>query len=328
MKKIKYILILLLLFSIHTINAQQEYKRCLDGDVVKWSVFHEMIDSAPMSIEIAAYGDTVINGIIYKNILADYLYNFDSEESNTNWKNYIPDSSYYRFTDFRIRESNDASQLYILAIRNGKEYLISDLNLQVGDEFRIPEIWNVYSFDEDRLVVDSVYIENGLKHVRLDYIFDISDYIFDSSSGYIFYNSLRPFKLTFIEGVGPNIGFFSLEMLYQIVNCFQNQSLFYKNELISIPCGYNKGGGGGIETVFSNKDYSLLSKDEGIVIDFPSEEIRQISICDISGRLHYNRDFLTTKEVLIPTGSFPKGIYLLKIFNKKENRISINKIIL
>jgi hypothetical protein len=303
MKPIKYILILLLLFGIHTINAQQEYKRCLDGEVIKWSLIYDIADRGLVSEEIIAYGDTTINGNVYKYIKG---YNFgDFEESNANWKNHIPDISHSGGIYF-IRESDDASRLYFLDNLRNKEYLISDLNLQVGDEFQEPDGNSFWT-------VDSVYTKNGLKHIRFDCSLDFSFDLID--------------KLTFIEGIGINLGPLVVHS-GGLLNCFQNQSMFYKNESVPYPCGYEDRGFIGIETVFFNKDYSLLRKDEGIVIDFLSEESRQISICDISGRMHYSKDFSAAKEVLIPTGSFPKGIYLLKIFNKKNNRISINKIIL
>jgi hypothetical protein len=55
-KKIKYIFILLLLFSIK-ITAQQQYKSCFGGDIVKWSILTDVADGFPYSMEIFAYGD-------------------------------------------------------------------------------------------------------------------------------------------------------------------------------------------------------------------------------------------------------------------------------
>jgi hypothetical protein len=314
MKKIKYIFILLLLFSIK-ITAQQQYRSCLDGEMIKWSVLTEIFDWPQFSIEIIAYGDTVINETAYKKVMEKELSGFAFEESNTNWRNYIPDLS-NETPDHYIRESDDASQLYIFFWDN-REYLITDLNLQVGDEFPVPEIWRSLIY-ESSLTVDSVYTENGLKHVRLDHTFQV----WDLESGQVEHS------LTFIEGIGPNIGPFIVWCdLPPIVNCFQNRSLFYKNELISYPCGY-KGQVDAIQTVSSNDDYVLQLEDNQIKIHFSKAENRQISIYDISGRLQYDQSLFPQKELIIPIALFPKGIYLLKIYSKDNNQINVYKIIL
>jgi hypothetical protein len=234
--KIKILLIFLLLLSVNGINAQQQYKSCLDG-VARWSMLYEFPDFPPHSIEIFTYGDTIINEIAYKNIREEYFSDF--EETDINWRNHIPVpdlSDFSRVNDY-LRESDDASLLYILYSDNSvkTEYLISDLNLQEGDEFQYPEIWRGLALFGSA-TVDSVYIENGLKHIRFNETF------------------LQPGKegsteqaLTFIEGVGPNVGFFPLQG-WQTLNCFQNQSMFYKNESTFCPCGYWRIGGA-IETV-------------------------------------------------------------------------------
>jgi hypothetical protein len=135
-------------------------------------------------------------------------------------------------------------------------------------------------------------------------------------------------SLTFIEGIGPNIGPFIIwSDLPPIVNCFQNRSLFYKNELISYPCGY-KGQGGAIQTVSSNDDYVFQLEDNQIKIHFSKAENRQISIYDVSGRLHYKQDFFPGQEAIIPGALFPKGIYLLKIYSKDNSQINVHKLIL
>jgi hypothetical protein len=318
MKKTKYIFILLLLLSTK-INAQQQYQSCLDGDIIKWSILTETYDWPQFSIEMTAYGDTAINGTAYKKIMAEELFNFDFEETNTNWRNYIPDLS-NGYTHYCVRESDDVSRLYVFDAFENKEDLIADLNLQVGDEFPVPKIWPSDIYREGSLTVDSVYIKNELKHVRFNYTFwvrdlELLDYVEHS--------------LTFIEGIGPNIGLFNIWYgnFCPILNCFQNQSLFYKNELISYPCGY-AGQGGSIQTVFSNEEYTLKRERDFIEIDFLLEKDRQISIYDIRGRLYYKGNFFSGKELIIPTALFPKGIYLLKLYSKDNNQVNIHKIIL
>jgi hypothetical protein len=294
----------------------QPYQRCLDGDTIRWSMLYDIWDAGPLSEEFCVFGDTIINKISYKK--NDFPYN---------WL-YIKEIQKY-IERFFIRESEDASQLYILDIADNKEYLIFDLNLQIGDKFQFPEIWDkfwfsFYKYESRQRVesayVDSIYIENGLKHIRFDCTF---------------YSPAKSYRslLAFIEGVGPNIGVFSLDGYdravsgIQIVNCFQNQSFSYKNELTSYPCGY-QAPWVAIPTVFSHKDYIIQKEDNCIKVHSLTNENGQVSIYDISGRLHYSRNFSHGKEAIIPTASFPKGIYLLKIYSKDNSQINVHKIIL
>jgi hypothetical protein len=220
----------------------------------------------------------------------------------------------YRNDPYYIRESEDASKLYFLSGYSDREYLVADMNLQVGDEFQVPEIWYNYSFEHIlTLIVDSVYMKDGLKHVQLDYRL---------------FGWAASEKITFIEGIGPNIGLISLSdiCLCQLVNCFQNQSLFYKSDETSLPCGYQNYNA--IQVISSNEDYSLQIEDNRIKIHFYADKCSQISIYDISGRLHYQQDFFPGKEAIIPAAPFPRGNYLLKIYSKDNNQINMHKIIL
>jgi hypothetical protein len=288
-----------------------------------------VIDGFPYSREIFAAGDTVISGITYRNMKEDGSF-YDLEETNTKWINHIPDLSIsheWEFSNCYIRESNDASQLYILDTFQNKEYLISDLNLQKGDAFKIPEVYrDLIHIREDSVAVDSVYMKDGLKHVQLDYTF-----------GTWFSGIEESNKLTFIEGIGPNIGLISMSNIgiYQLVNCFQNQSQFYKSELmyghylyelLPCPCGYMEWNA--IQTISSNDDYVLQIEDNQIKIHFSTDKNSQVCIYDISGRLHYKRDSHSGEDVTVSTTPFPKGIYLLKVLSKNNNQINIHKIIL
>jgi hypothetical protein len=274
---------------------------------------YHIIDAGLTSTEIIASGDILINGLSYKRLYIDEFNSFYSEETNTNWKNWIPDL-HWQWENFYIRESEDASKIYILDANENEEYLISDLDLQVGDEFQI-----YYPYDGFyTALVDSVYIKDDLKHVQLDWY------------PYINYD---PVKLTFIESVGSDMWF-----IYPwgegFFNCFQNQSIFYKIESLDLlgwyevcPCGYRWREGDGIKSV-SNEDYLLQIKDDKIEIHFSIPESRQISIYDVSGRLYYSKDLSFEDDAVIPSGSFPKGIYVLKIFGKNKNQINVSKIIL
>jgi hypothetical protein len=307
MKKKLLVILLSVFYSIH-LNAQQQYKRCLDSDTVRWSIMaYHQTDMGLTSMEIIASGDTLINDLSYKRLYIDEFNSFDVEETNTNWKNWIPDL-HWQWENFYIRESEDASKIYILDANENEEYLISDLDLQVGDDFQFFRYGNGSYTD----LVNSVYIKDDLKHIQF--------------AGHL----NEDFPQTFIEGTGPTYWFVYIWWLTGYLNCFQNQSIFYKNELSEFlgtcPCGY-RSPPDAIESI-SNKDYLLQIKDDKIEIHFSIPGSRQISIYDVSGRLYYSKDLSSGDDAVIPSGSFPKGIYVLKIFGKDKNQINVSKIIL
>jgi hypothetical protein len=67
------------------------------------------------------------------------------EESNESWKKYIPNWNpweLFYWEHYYIRESADASKLYLYNAQENEEYLISDISLQKGDEFYfLNKIW-------------------------------------------------------------------------------------------------------------------------------------------------------------------------------------------
>ena len=303
----KNLLFFIILFLPFTINGQQQYKPCLDDGIIRWSVLdYHIADAGLVSTEIMAYDDILINDIRYKKMYIeeiDYFY-LGVEESNTNWKNHIPNMT-LQLENWFIRESEDASKLYIFNKKENEEILISDLNLQEGDEFPI-----LYGGGTYMAIVDSVYIKEDLKHVQLVW-----------SLNYV------PQVSTFIEGVGPDLWLFW--NYKQTVNCFQNQSLFYKNEKADqdfiCPCGYWSPPNS-IRSI-SDRDYNLIIKDDKIKILFLSDNNTQVSVYDTKGSLYYQKSF-SQKEIVIPTSSFSKGVYILKIFNEETKQTDISKIIL
>ena len=308
----KFILIFGFILIYAGLGAQEPYKHCLDEGMVKWSSIEFVMDGGWFSTEYMAYGDTIINGIVYKKMYRGYF--FDFEETDVNWKNELSLSGYSEYwgLGMYIRESEDASHLYILNTRTNKEYLFFDLNLQVGDEFQFTDMWNG---NYRTHTVDSVYIDDGLKHVR----FDMTEWFPDIDCAY-------RYQLTFIEGIGPNEWY--PWMNNGIINCFQNQSLFYKNKLVSFPCGHFLHSGGAIESISPNKEYTVQINENEIAICFSTKSDVQIAIYDLMGKMYYHTEFLNRTKLIIPTAFFPQGIYLLEIFNKNRNTMDVEKIIL
>jgi hypothetical protein len=301
MKKFFMLIFAAVCFNLN-LSTQEQYKPVLDNNIVKWSVIGDVIDLGASSFEYFAYGDTLINDVMYKKVYREYDFR-DYEESNINWKNY---ESAFNWVYYFIRESEDASKLYIFDAWSNREYLISDLSLQVGDEFQVSYYSNTVS-----ALIDSVYIENGLKYVRTD---------FEMILGYHYE------KLTFIEGVGTNAGIaYPIDFLDAELNCFLNQTLFYKNENLEYPCGYQSHYNA-VQTVFK-ENYKVLVHKGSIEILITDNSAVNISLYDLHGRLLYVTNDVSA-HINIPTSSFQEGMYLLKITDKNTNQSNINKIIL
>ena len=302
---------LLLYFS----SFAQSYKPCLDGEITRWS-FVDQHTSAPVaqSSDIVAFGDTILNDKTYKKLYIDHTHYYDKdldmEENNINWIDHVP-QLYYQWEGFFIRESEDAAKLYIFSTRDNEEYLISDINLQEGD------ILNNYC----ESIVDSVYFENGLKHVRWHHLYNS-------------YTCNKDRQYVFIESVGSDMWFVYPKGFSDCwgLNCFQNQTTFYKNnrntnghDFPNWPCGYEDDRVG-INSISEN-DYSVFIQKGQIEIFFDSNIHADIFIYDMQGKLCYTND-TSNRNVIISTASLPKGIYILNILNKDNNRISSKKIVI
>jgi len=316
MKKIILFLHLSLLFA--GLNAQP-YKPCLDGEMTRWSMLdYHVADDGLISSEIIAFGDTLFNDIMYKKLHIDNwtFFPYYVEESNTNWKNHVPLLG--QWEHFYIRESEDASKLYVYNSRRDEEALISDMNLQKGDIFQV-----TVPYITHEAVVDSVYFKNGLKHVRLR-----------SSDNYLeryYFRGREP--LTFIESVGPNFWFIYYVDSFFAVNCFQNQTTFYKNDEVmafwdmnDCPCGYHTPSNS-IQSVSAN-DYHIFVQKDMIEILFVSDMDIDISVYDVHGRVCYTNKNVSEQKVIITASSLPKGIYILNFFDRKSQQTRFGKIVL
>jgi len=312
MKKILLILILCITIS----SLAQPYKPCLDGEAVRWS-FLGWPTSAPqiMSVEIVAFGDVLLNDILYKKLYCDFSFGGKVEENNIDWINHEPQENlYYLLDEFFIRESEDASKLYLYNSSWGEEYLMSDMNLQIGEDFH-----SNYDFFSNYFV-DSIYYEYGLKHVRLltnDHLPAV-DY------------------LTFIESVGP-INWPCLPVMEYSshigLNCFINQTTFYKNNMnvnlwdfSKCPCGWQSKYMG-VKPI-TDENYSVFIQKDKIEILCSSNRNTNISIFDMQGKLCYNKNNISENKLTISTSFLSKGIYILSVLNKDNFKIISKKIVI
>ncbi len=133
--RISGIFIVCLLFSEEVIA--QTYKSMFGKHSTWWNIILYGYCDAGKSEEIILTGDTIIFGVLYKNLNKGYG---------------------------AVREDTVQGKAWYYHFLRKREYLIMDLSLQIHDPFYMH---NTNSNDSARFEVDSVYYENSLKHVRI-----------------------------------------------------------------------------------------------------------------------------------------------------------------
>ena len=188
------------------------------------------------------------------------------------------------------------------------ERLFYDFNLQEGDRM------TGYSINEHQVIkIDTVQIGDTQ---RKRFAFGEGTWIFE----------------TWIEGIGALEDFFPLQgralgYAGQGIN-YQKKGteLVYKTDewyFNENECPPNA-----IRPPLSSTDCVIQLNKEEITVRFFTKETVQISLSDMSGRLYYRSSFSSTTDATIPSFSFPKGIYLLKIVYPDRNRVNIHKILI
>ena len=123
----------------------------------------------------------------------------------------------------KLREDTLLGHLYSLI--EGREYLMCDMSLEVGDTFRLPIMrYSDYNIPEDTmlLLVDSVTFVTSKKVIHLSAI----------SPGFSYWWHFMEYgyniTLRFMEGVGPMYGLFPPHELGDVLLCLtKDDSLYY-----------------------------------------------------------------------------------------------------
>lgn len=309
---------LILLFFLFCLTANaQSYKPVITDSITKWSIV--VLPDYHASEEWIVTGDTIFDKIKYKvvSLFVSSLHYYNYTLSDSLWQVNPPEylSRNYRF----VRETEDASKLFLYDNKIKKEYLISDLNLQKGDTFYLPSNSQYFFFNanynKNYSIVDSVFIKDGLKHVELN-----------SRQAYF------ELKLNFVEETGPNLGIFYMyggEGLNQTVfclNCFQNKNIFYKQSLKwNFPCSFNW-----INAVPTVKyeEYKLIQTNEMITLQFKTFNNRLVYLYDLTGRKLLTINSQNANNVRFYTSVFENGCYVLHILNINEQKRMNEKIII
>ncbi len=166
-KTMKNLFVLLALFiCIHSDTKAQSYTSIFGDKETSWTLGWELFDNYQV-FGLKTNGDTSIHNHQYKKIAYQEL------------------RQIFGF----LREDTIAGKAWFLYHADTSEYLVMDLNLAVGDSFKMNVEGGMPDF---YLIVDSVFFINNKKHIRF-------------KSKIKFAN--RQENFTFIEGVSTNAGF-------------------------------------------------------------------------------------------------------------------------
>ena len=242
-----------------------------------------------------------------------------------------------------LRESHDHSKIYGIYDNhyNGlsHEILIADFNLKTGDTFHIsPTYLEVLdplhpSQTDISIVVDSIYIQNGLKHIRFS---DFFQYEFDDDFERILCIPPHvPFE--FIESVGLSWGYCcnlipSKDIVSRLICAFHNNELYYTTLSSSNICDHflypycNNCIVPSIDSVESTITIEIIPNPvlDNLTIEQMPTGNKTITIQDIYGRtwLVFNH---SGESMTIDLPHMPSQIYLLNI--QIGNKIVTKKII-
>jgi len=291
MKKHLFILILTLPIFVWQGVRGQEYQQVIKPDTSIWLVAHNQLYGSFVDTLFAKNQQGDFTDIWFKPCYGDPFC-----------------ENLYYFGKFKA--SSDNSKLWYVAPGDSIENIIFDLDLQVGDTF----YYKVSIYDQ-YLIVDSVYYLNNLKHI--EFTPELVNWNND--------------KVSFIEGIGPNISLFYAYLGCGILNPFvackhELDSLVY----VTLNDNFN---GCKLSTQIQDKDLGFLIE----VYPNPCADVLQIKIeafYDIEAKFNfYNINGQLVKSEILQnngTGNFsinvshlPKGMYILnfqsetKQFNKK-----------
>ncbi|TVR76335.1 MAG: T9SS C-terminal target domain-containing protein [Saprospirales bacterium] len=271
---------LMIIFSLF-ISSQvlsQTYESIFGVESTQWNITMGNLWGMATA-EHRVVGDTLINNLLYQ-IVDGY--------DNTG-----------EIMGF-LREDSTHSRAWYLGRHDNDEYLIMDLNLNVGDSMFIGGNWNA---GPQYYYVDSVYFKNGKKHIQ----FNLEVYFLDNE------------KFTLIEGVTSNLGFRYQDKEY--INAFPTILL----------CAFKDG-----QQIFGTGDCIISSVLEEstpmkfeiypnpfqnvITIDFNgTHEVLFASVYDLNGRRVFiekiNRSVVNTLDLK----KLRSGIYFLHFQDEVGN---------
>jgi hypothetical protein len=287
--------VVILLYATVSKVWSQGYASIFAEDSTQWNQASEVADDA-LSLVINTVKDTIID-------LKDYI------QIRTIGDPFLSDFYF-------LREDTVTGRVWILDSENNNEYLLMDMNLSIGDTFRITTV----SEGQDSIaVVNDIYYENGQKKIGL---------------GFTLRNYCNEEQLIFMEGIGPNAGIL-YQLKYNLNNYGTNNILLcsfkdgekvYSSEYSSDQCylinncvGLNNHEAV-IATIYPNPAGNSLS------IDFLNPVSGILLIYNNIGVLIKQIPIETAEKIELDISNLKEGIFIIQLLS--ENRIrNINRLL-
>jgi hypothetical protein len=235
------------------------------------------------------------------------IYHFSSSDTVTiDGKVYYNSSvDGYWYRPVKLREDTLYGRLYSLI--DGREFLMCDMSLNVGDTFRLP-VSRDYDYDETmRMLVDSVTFVNSKKVIHLSAVSESDAYWWFS---FLSLEEAYNISLRFMEGVGPMYGLFPPYCDGDVLLCLTKDDSLYYMTHPDIGCW---------QDYVSVSDYPEQSitifpnpaKDQISVLFETDEEVEgSIVIRDMTGRVC--RTFTVSgKNTSLNVSFLSQGMYFL-----------------
>jgi hypothetical protein len=218
----------------------------------------------------------------------------------------IDEIIYMKFTDgffmgnYYFREEASTGIVSYFSDADPTEKIIIDFSLELGDDFFVEGAWLANS---GYYQVDSVYYEEGRKHIQLNLP--------------LYYAGDE--KLTFIEGIGTNIGLTykdspSVNINPYLLCLWKDDDLVYSNIYYDGQCSINGG------TIIKNEDVDYFNIYPNPAYEFISIEINDklnsdyflIEIINSKGeRVYFERKFKPYIKIYL--SDLTAGLYIVII---------------
>lgn len=188
------------LLGISILGFSQPYQSIFTADTCQWNVY-EIIPDFGRNIQYIVDSDTTLNAKNY------FILQQGELDNPGGTVDFIEDRGYI------LEDTVNGKYWWLDQEQEFSETLFMDLNLEKGDKFYF--IWNYEAHLGDSILVDTVYYDSGRKIIEFDFM-------------------LQAMKLKFIEGIGPNVGFWISEYnsfdYYMLLCKFDNDAVVYSTE--------------------------------------------------------------------------------------------------
>jgi len=300
MKNILAVMILLLTTTL----CNGQYKSVFGEDLTEWYISYTSFGHGPGFCEVAVITieeDVEIDGLVYKKVSGINMY---------------------------FREDTILGKVWRRWWGGETEHLIMDLSLSVGDTIFLNDNSDFHVVHCSMAIADSIYYdENGKNIITNCLAFSCAMNTMTSGDGNV--------PLKFIEGVGPNVGFYYGGHWHgegSLLLCtFKDGVQEYHNTEFDSPC----------DTVFY--DYTQIEKNENntnieifpnpitnniFTVEFESPFTGKLILINGLGNTVLNRKVNSnTTNITVNLPNFPAGLYYLMVTDYLGN-ISTAKIII